>query len=268
MEKSDYKVSILISVYNGKKTIEQCLESIKSQTFQDFEIICVNDASTDKTLEELKKWQKIFGSEKFILIHNPYNLGLTKSLNLALAQARGKIIARIDPDDYWEKEKLEKQVDFMENNPEYGIIGCNHINIYKNNKNKKYIELPETHEAISKKLFRRNPFAHSCIIAKTDLIKSAGGYDEKIKYGQDYELWLRCFPLTKFYNIQEFLCARIVDGGISVKKQNAQMRQSIKTRLKYIRKYKYGWKNYLYLLEPLAVILTPAFLKNLKRKYL
>jgi glycosyltransferase involved in cell wall biosynthesis len=262
------KVSILISTYNEEKNIDKCFESMKNQTFQDFEIVCVNDASKDSTSEKLKKWQKIFGLDKFILLNNLENLGLTKSLNLALEKARGKYIARIDADDLWEKEKAARQVDFMEKNHEYGIIGCNHINVYKNNKIKKYIKLPETHEMISKKLFRRNPFAHSCIMAKTELIKKVGGYNEKIKYGQDYELWLKCFPLTKFYNIQEFLCSRNIDDGISVKKQNIQMWQSIKTRVKYIRKYKYGWKNYFYLLEPLIVILTPNFIKNLKRKYL
>lgn len=262
------EISILISAYNEEKNIDSCLESVKNQTFQDFEIVCINDASQDQTLEKLKKWQKVFGLDKFILINNTENSGLTKSLNLALKKARGEYIARIDADDLWEKEKLEKQIDFMEKHQEYGIIGCNHINIYKNNKNKKFIKLPEAHKEISGKLFRRNPFAHSCILARTDLIKKVGGYNEEIKYGQDYELWLRCFSLTKFYNIQEFLCSRTVDSGISVKKQNAQMWQSIKTRFKYIKKYKYSWKNYLYLLEPLMVILTPNFIKNLKRKYL
>lgn len=268
----DYKtpprISVLTAVWNEEKNIKVCLESLKNQTFQDFEIVCVNDASQDNTLEKLKKWQEFFGSEKFRIINNVHNLGLTKSLNLALKEAHGKYIARIDADDWWEKEKLEKQVNFMGKHPRYGIVGCNHINIYKNNTIKKRVKLPETHEIIAKKLFRRNPFAHSCILARADLIKSLGGYNEKVKYGQDYELWLRCFPHTKFHNIQEFLCSRSVDSGISVKKQDAQMWQSIKTRIKYIKKYKYGWKNYLYLLEPLLVILTPNFIKIMKRKYL
>jgi len=261
-------VSILIAIYNGESSITNCFESIRQQTFQDFEIICVNDASQDNTPEKLREWQKIFGLDRFTIINNIQNIGLTKSLNLALKKARGKYIARIDADDRWDKTKLEKQIYFMENHSNYGIVGCNHINVYKNNENKKYIQLPETHEMIAKKMFRRNPFAHSCILARADLIKSLGGYDETIKYGQDYELWLRCFPKTKFHNIQEFLCIRNVDGGISVKKQNDQMWQSIKTRLKYIKKYKYGLKNYLYLIEPFLVILTPDFIKKFKRKYL
>ncbi|MFH0969698.1 MAG: glycosyltransferase [Patescibacteria group bacterium] len=262
------KISILTVIWNEKKFLDTFFESIRNQTFNNYEIICFNNGSADGSLEEILKWQKILGPEKFKIIDNKINIGLTKALNLMLREAKGKYIARIDPDDFWEKEKLEKQVNFLKDNPDYGIVGCNHINIYKDNKNKKYIKLPETHEIISKRLFRRNPFAHSCILARTDLIKSVGGYSEGIKYGQDYELWLRCFPKTKFYNIQEFLCERSVDDGISVKKQNAQMWQSIKTRFKYIRKYKYGFENYLYLIEPMMLILTPNFIKKIKRKYL
>lgn len=262
------KISILISIYNEEKNIDSCFESIRNQFFKDFEIICINDASNDLSLEKLTVWQKFFGQDKFKLINNYRNLGLTKSLNKALFFAKGKYIARIDADDTWSSDKLKKQVDFMEAHQEYGISGCNYTNTFKNNPGVKKVKMLETDEEIKRKIFRRNPFAHSCIIAKIDLIKKVGGYSEKIKYGQDYDLWLRCSLITKFYNIQEFLCFRTVKDGISVKKQNAQMWQSIKTRAKYIRKYGYSWKNYLYLIEPLAVILTPGFIKNLKRRYL
>ncbi len=260
-------VSILIVVWNEEAFLDALFRSLQNQTFTDYEIICVNNGSTDKSLEKIIKWQKILGPEKFKLINNEINSGLTRALNLALKEARGKYIARIDPDDSWDREKLAKQLAFMEKNLDYGIIGCNHINIYKNNAKQKLVQLPETHNLIAKKLFRRNPFAHSCILARTEILKSDGGYDEKIKYGQDYELWVRCFPLTKFYNLQESLCKRTIAEGISVKKQDAQMWQSIQTRIRYIRKYHYDWKNYLYLIEPLFLILIPNFIKNIKRKY-
>lgn len=261
------KISILIPVYNGQETIDQCLESVRRQTYRNFEIICVNDASFDKTLNKLKEWQEIFGLNKFILINNVKNLGVTKSLNLALSRAQGKYIARIDADDTWLSEKLEKQIDFMETHPEYGIVGCNYTNISKHNLFARKICTYETDEEMKKKIFRRNPFAHSCILAKKEIIEKAGNYDKSVRYGQDYDLWLRCLPLTRFYNLQEFLCERLVDNGISIRKQNAQMVQCIKTQLKYIKLYGYPKKNYIYLLEPLSVILIPATLKKLIRRY-
>lgn len=265
-ENTNPKISILIVIWNEEKFLDNFFNSIKNQTFSNYEIICVTNGSPTPTLNKVIEWKNKFIDNDFILIENKKNIGLTKALNLALKEARGEFIARLDPDDYWKKTKLEKQFKFLENNKDYGIVGTNHVNIY--GKKHKPIKLPETDKEIRERLFRRNPFAHSCIVAKTNLIKKVGGYNEKIKYGQDYELWLRCVPLTKFYNLQESLCVRNVSGGISVDKQDKQMWQSIKTRSKYIRKYRYNWKNYLHLIEPLLVILTPDFIKKIKRKYL
>lgn len=270
MLNSKPRVSILISILNGEATLDKCLQSLFSQTYQNFKVVCLNENSSDSTGKILKKWQRFFGKDRFIILNNEKKLGVPRSSNKGLVFIDTFYIARIDHDDYWHKEKLKKQIKFLEKNRDYGLIGCNHINIYEDNaKEKKYIRLPKTDELIRKKLFRRNPFAHSCIVAKTDLIKKVGGYTETIKYGSDLNLYLKIFPYTKFYNIQEFLCYRLMlNQGISISRQNQQMWQSIKTRSKYIKKYKYSWKNYLYLLEPLAVILTPNFVKNLKRKYL
>lgn len=261
------KVSILIGIYNGQHTLHQALESISLQTFQDFEVICIDDGSSDQTPHILKEWRTRL-NKRLIILRNEKNIGLTKSLNIGLKKAAGIYIARLDADDTWESTKLEKQVSFLEAHSDYGIVGTNHYNIYEAQGHPKPVYLPQTHLEITKKLFRRNPFAHSSILARTDLLRSVGGYAETIRYGQDYDLWLRCFPLTKFYNLQEFLCTRNVANGISVVKQNAQMRQSIRTRLRYIPRYDKNLKNYFYLLEPLAVILTPDFIKNIKRRYL
>lgn len=261
------RVSILIGVYNGQKTLEQSLSSIFAQTFKDFEVIAVDDASTDTTPNILERFAVKYPNV-FIIEWNASNQGLTKSLNKALKKARGEYIARINADDSWEPTKLEKQVTFLDAHPEIGIIGTNCLVHYEGNSTPKRAVFPETHKEIARKLFRRNPFAHSAILARTALLQNAGGYDESVRYGQDYELWLRLFPKTKLHNLQEFLCTRTVSDGISVAKQNAQMKQSIKTRFKYIRKYRYGLMSYLYLLEPLAVILTPTCIKDLKRRYL
>lgn len=264
--KKNPTVSILLVVWNEIDSLDTFFESIKNQTFSDYEIICVTNGSPEDVSQKVKEWQKQFTNNQFTLIENKENIGLTKALNMALEKARGEFIARLDPDDYWTKEKLQKQLDFFEKNPDHGIVGTNHINDFKGNK--KEVKLFETDKEIKEKLFRKNPFAHSCIMARTDLIKKVGGYDENVLRGQDYNLWLRCAPLTKFHNLQEFLCVRNVSSGISVEKQNEQMWQSIKTRVKFIRKYKYPLRNYLYLIEPLLIILTPNFIKKLKRKYL
>jgi len=261
------KVSVLISVFNNEKTLDRCLESIFSQSYRDFEVVCVNDGSSDTSLEIIGRWAEKIGPDRFFLIKNSENIGLTKSLNLAIEKARGEYMARIDADDFWNKTKLEQQVAFLESHPEVGILGCNFANVYKNGK-EKYFTTDETDAAIRKNIFKKNPFSHSCVVARLDLVRKTGGYDEAIRYGQDYELWLRCLPFTKFHNLQEFLCTRIIGTGNSLKKQKQQMSQNMKTKLKYIRKYRYGLTNYAYLIEPLIIYLTPEALKKIKRKFI
>lgn len=259
------KVSILISVYNGEATLDKCLKSLLVQSYQNFEVICVDDDSRDNSFKKMNEWLGKFGSDRFFILKNKENLGLTKSLNLAIEKASGEYMARIDADDFWDKNKLEKQIGFLKNHPEIGILGSNFINAYKNGKSK-YFMMDEDDIQIRKRIFRKNPFSHSCVIAQLDLIRNAGKYDENLRYGQDYELWLRCLPLTKFHNFQDFLCTRTIGTGDSLKKQKQQMLQGIKTKIKYIKKYGYNPINYIFILEPLIIYLSPEIIKKIKRK--
>ena len=114
------RVSVLMSVYNGAPYLELAVQSILSQTYDDFEFIIVNDGSTDDTDEILG----LFADTRIVRICNPNNIGLTRSLNLALRQASGEFIARQDSDDISVPEKLSMQTAFLESHPEYGLVGC------------------------------------------------------------------------------------------------------------------------------------------------
>lgn len=263
---SPFTVSILLSVHNGAATLERCLESILEQTFQDFCLVCVDDASTDHTLNILQKFQPLFGTHRFSLLTNSNNLGLTKSLNHGLETITTRYTARIDADDWWHPSKLERQVAFLETHPDYGVIGTSYINVTYGKE--KTVFPPITHEDIHKDMFRRNPFAHSTVMFRTDIIKQAGGYDTTIRYGQDYELWLRVSSHVRFANLKDILCYRASDSGISYTKQNAQMWQYIKTQFRYLRLLKRPLHDYRYLLVPLLTILTPEYVRQFKRKWL
>lgn len=263
----DRLVTILMSVKNGSETLDRCLESIFNQTFKDFSVLCINDFSTDngKTLAILTKWRSKFETNQFRIINNEIGLGLTESLNRGLKIIESKYAARIDADDWWHIDKLKRQMEFLKNNPTYEVIGCNYINF--GNSFSKKIYLPENDADIRKFLPKRNPFAHSCVIFKTALIKKLNGYDKDITYGQDYDLWWKCYPYAKFYNLPHFLCYRSIGKGISSEKQRDQMKQGIKTQIKYFRKYDLPLKNYLYIFELLMLIIIPDFIKKIKRKY-
>ncbi len=207
------------------------------------------------------------GKEKFIIIDNAENIGLTKSLNIGLAQITELYTARIDADDTWDTTKLEKQIAFLEKYPKCGIIGTWYVNI-SSSKEKK-ITLPVTDAEIKKSIFKRNPFAHSCVIFRTELIKEAGHYDETIRYGQDYDLWMRLLPKTTFANIPEFLCFRNIEGTLtsSGKNQRTQMLQCVKTQLKYLKLYNRPITNYRYIIEPFLVAMAPQWLRTIKQKF-
>lgn len=255
-------VTALMSVHNNAKSLDKSLESIAKQSYRT-EILCINDASTDQTPEVLRKWQKKLGSQMKV-ITNPKNLGLTKSLNKGLKAIRTTYTARIDADDWWEPKKIEKQLNFSDVYRQYGLIGCWYTN--HGHQVKHRVQPPVDDSQIRSSIIKRNPFAHSCVMFKTKLIQDLGGYDEKVRYGQDYELWLRCFNLTKFHNLPENLCHRSITSGISIEKQKDQMRQAVKTQIKYIRRYHLSPINYFYVLEPWLVSVTPRFLADWKRR--
>lgn len=261
------KCAILISLYNAEKTLDKTFESLQAQTWQDFRIIAINDCSKDNTLVLLEKWQEEFGMETFLLINNERNIGLTKSLNKGLSQINEPYTARIDADDTWDTTKLEKQISHLEKHPQCGIIGTWYKNISSKGTTKN--TPPVKNIDIKKSIFQRNPFAHSCVVFRTDLVKKVGCYDESVRYGQDYDLWLRLFQKASFANIPEFLCSRNIEGTLtsSGKNQRAQMFQCARTQLKYLKLYRQPFLRYRFVLEPLLVALTPEPIRALKRKF-
>lgn len=259
-------VTILLAIHNGADTLDCCLESLDRQTLQDFRILAVDDRSTDTTSSILERWQGRFGSERFAILKNETNLGLTRSLNRGLAKIDTPYTARIDADDWWEPEKLEKQLAYLESHPECGVLGTAYVNVTYG---KEVIVRPPLEDAaIKATMFKRNPFAHSAVCFRTALIREAGGYDNQVRYGQDYELWLRLAPRTSFANLGEVLCHRRSDSGISYRKQSAQMRQCVRTQIRYLRRYRRPLWEYAYILDPLLMALSPSFIREWKRKWL
>ncbi len=196
------KVSVLLCVYNAQKYIRKALESIKYQTFQDFEIILIDDASTDETPEILQKYYK----DTRTLIHrNSENLGLTKSLNIGLSLCRGKYIARMDADDISMPQRFEKQVAFLDDNPECAAVGSWCMRIDENDVIVNQWHHPTDYEAIKERLITQNSIFHGTAMIRKESILKIGGYNEKYIYSQDYDLWLRLSRIAQIRNIGEYL---------------------------------------------------------------
>jgi glycosyltransferase involved in cell wall biosynthesis len=195
------KITILMAVYNGEKFLREAVESILHQTFTDFELLIINDASTDKSMEILSSYE----DPRIRIINNEKNLGLTKSLNKGLSFAKSNYIARMDADDISYPERLEIQYHYMEDNIDVDIVGSwietidengNTINVGKN---------PHSSEEIYYILNFRNCLTHSSIMFRKDIIVGNGSYNETLYNAQDYELWHRISKVSRIYQIQRVL---------------------------------------------------------------
>lgn len=196
-------VSFIIAVYNGESFIENCLMSIFNQTYKKLEIVIVDDFSNDSTNLILKNLAKK-SSIKMIILQNSSNLGLTKSLNIAASHAHGKWLARLDADDLSKNDRIESQISFAMKNTQYSIIGssCNFIDEEGKHLFSKYY--PSKHYQIKSTLEKAGAFfPHSSVIINRDVFYKLGGYNNNMKYSQDFELWLRALKKYKIFSINE-----------------------------------------------------------------
>jgi len=200
MEK-DPRVTVLMSVYNGERYLNEAVDSILAQTFTDFEFLIIDDASTDCTPEILRGYD----DPRIRIVTNEENLGLTKSLNRGLALAKGEYIARMDADDISVPERLEQQIYVLEKNSDIGVLGAAVQYIDECGKPLQILKWPQKDTLIKWKLCFMNPIAHPSAIIRRKLLIESGGYDEKITFAQDYDLWVRLSPATHFANHRDVL---------------------------------------------------------------
>jgi hypothetical protein len=195
------KVSVVMAVYNGERYVRQAVESVLAQTFRDFEFIILDDGSTDGTLGILRE----FDDPRIRIIRNERNEGLTRCLIKGCGEARGKYVARMDADDVSYPERFKKQVEFLEANEEYALVGtwCEYID--SDGRARKVCGYPCSDEAIREDIWVYNPFAHASIMFVREAIEKSGGYRELFRYSQDYDLWFRVLEKYKGANLGERL---------------------------------------------------------------
>ena len=219
-------ISVIMPVYKGERFLREAIDSILNQTFTDFEFIIINDGSTDGTLEIIQS----YSDKRIRLVNNESNQGIVACLNHGIELAQGEYIARMDADDISLPERFEKQIRFLEENPDVGVCGTWRKNIDANGDIIGERTHPKEDYLIKWKLFlNTNPISHPTILMRADLVKSVGGYNEKFKHCEDYDLWRRLIYKTKIYNIPEFLLSyRYHDNNITTTQQSTQMDNSKK----------------------------------------
>lgn len=206
-------VSIILPCYNGERFLRECIDSILAQTYNSFELMVVDDGSTDNTLNILRK----VDDKRVRILRNVKNEGIVSCLNKGINAAMGKYIARIDADDYMHRERLEKQVLYLEDekNRNVAVVGSHHYIINSMGKLVGLKQYPMENDEIKIKSFFQNPFSHPSVMMRADVVKELK-YLKKFKHTEDYDLWFRIFEKHKSANIPEFLTYyRIHDKNIS-----------------------------------------------------
>src|SRR3989344_5076978 len=232
-------ISIIILTYNRAGFISEAIKSALEQSFSDWELIIIDDASQDDTREIVEEY--IVRDSRIKYFRNDGHLRISKSRNKALGSARGEYVAVLDSDDVWsDRDKLKKQYEFLERNKDYVLVGGGVIVIDEFGKETRRYFNRESDEDIRGKILFQNQFAHSGVMFRREAALKAGGYDENLNIGEDYDLWLRIGVLGKMANIKEYLLKYRVHGSnITLKRIEA-----LKNNIAIIKKYKNRYPNY------------------------
>ena len=185
MTSSAHSVTVLMPVHNAEKHLAEAVESILNQTFSDFELLCVDDGSTDTSPEILARYAG--KDDRIRIIRNEKNNGIALSLNRGLKEAHTDLIARMDSDDASLPTRLALQVAFMAANPDV-LISSGGMALYETDM---CISLPTDDATIRIHLLWKSPFCHPAVIFRRTPVLEAGGYDTAAIPAEDYELWTR-----------------------------------------------------------------------------
>ncbi len=198
------RVTVLMAVYNGSAYLRQSVESILAQSFRDFEFLIINDGSIDDSRAILASYD----DSRICIIENSTNMGLTKSLNRGLANARGGLIARQDADDVSDPTRLEKQVAFMDAHVAVALLGAQarYINEQGAPRNSRLWWKATTPESMRFQFLFDSPFVHTSVMFRRAVIwDTLGGYNETYRMSQDFELWSRLLESHEARNLPDIL---------------------------------------------------------------
>lgn len=214
-------VTVAMSVYNAAPYLALAIESILAQTFGEFEFLIVNDGSSDGSAEIIDSYA---ARDRRVRPIHQENRGLVASLNRMIDEARAPLIARMDGDDISRPERFEKQLAFLDSNPDFGVVGTLTINIDEAGKESWLnADQPTDWEGFRDALKDKPLLCHPSAMIRTEVVRAAGGYRAAFKHCEDYDLWLRLSERTKLCSLPDrLLLYRYSDSQVSEKHIYAQ----------------------------------------------
>jgi len=223
-------ISILLPVYNAENYVQETIASILAQTYTHFELIVINDGSIDRSQEIIDS----FCDERILTLTNERNIRLIATLNLGLQKAKGKYIARIDADDIMLPNRISKQVLFLEENLDYGMVGS-YVQTFGDVDGSICYPLDDASIRYTGMFY--NPFVHSTVMLRSSVIAThLLDYDSTMLHVEDYALWVQIMKVSKVANLPEVLVRyRVHASQISANYSEIQQENAIVVQQNYLQ---------------------------------
>lgn len=258
-------VSILMPVYNASAYLSDAVTSVLKQTYTDFELVVVNDGSTDDSLNVLSSF---LIDKRIRIINNEKNLGLITTLHKGLSECKGKFIARMDADDICDLQRIERQAQFLNEHHEIDIVG-GAIRFFNKIAEPYIFHFPTTHDEIHASILFFCPLAHPAIMFRRSLIDTGLiHFDKNYQHAEDYHLWSKLLPQIRTANLPELvLHYRLHEAQVSSGQSNRQYDLSLQIRKEILDLAKVKWANEELALHESVILekptLKPHYLEDL-----
>jgi glycosyltransferase involved in cell wall biosynthesis len=261
----DPRITVLIGAYNHEATLPRAVASMLAQTVEDLELIVIDDGSTDRSAEVAESLAA--GDSRVRVLRMGENVGIARSLNAALSEARAPFVAVQDADDWSEPRRLERQLAVLDAEPDVGVVGSRMREVDEAGR-----ELsPRTSFAsgdVGAVLMRFNPIPNTSAALRRSVVLDVGGYDARYRYATEYDLWLRVAERRRVVAIDEPLSTRVMSStNVAARAERAQTAEGIAIRLRALRRRR-TLRGASGLALPVLAYLTPPALKRARRRRL
>lgn len=228
-------ITVILPVYNGERFLNETIDSILNQTFQDFEVIIIDDCSQDQSYNIIQSYAQ--QDERIVIIKNEKNLGIAPSRNKALSIAKGCYIALINQDDINFPERFSKQIDYLTHHPDIYVLGTSYIGIDENGSELGIRTYPDSPGLMQWALFFGAFLSNPTLMMRSEIFKKYN-YRYHQSLSGDYELWVRLIEFFKITNLKEpLLYFRFHPQSYSVLNKEIQKKASFENQRKYINRF-------------------------------
>lgn len=224
------RITVLIPCFNGAKYMAPVISSIRNQTYTDFNVILINDGSTDESSQTFSRFAG--GDRRFSIVDIPKNRGIVNALNTGLESSDSELIARLDVDDIAHPLRFERQLRAFRDQPNLGVVGSALTVINQVGEKRGVVCFPTLHQAISIGLLEgRFVIAHPAVTMRRDIVARLNGYDSSAEHAEDLDLWLRLLDSgCRFRNLLSQLTYFRVHGNNDTI-VNSELQQARKIRV-------------------------------------